>query len=71
MQVGHNSVELAMEWLIAHPEDPATAAAAAAAAAAAPAPAASDADLARLLAQQDEDEEASGMVPFPTCHALY
>ena len=26
MQVGHNSVELAMEWLISHPEDVAPAA---------------------------------------------
>ena len=27
MQVGHNSVELAMEWLFSHPEDPSAAAA--------------------------------------------
>ena len=35
VQVGHNSVELAMEWLIAHPEDPGGAGGAAASGAAA------------------------------------
>ena len=33
MQVGHNSVEMAMEWLFSHPEDPSASAAPAAAAA--------------------------------------
>jgi hypothetical protein len=35
LQVGHNSVELAMEWLISHPEEAAPAAVAAPAGAAA------------------------------------
>ena len=42
VQVGHNSVELAMEWLFSHPEDPSTLAA--------PAPAA--AEPAKDVAQQ-------------------
>ena len=42
VQVGHNSVELAMEWLFSHPDDPS--------ASAAPAPAA--AEPAKDVAQQ-------------------
>ncbi|KAK9833876.1 hypothetical protein WJX74_008569 [Apatococcus lobatus] len=48
-RVGHNSVELAMEWLIAHPEDPAAAGGAADAAAAASAEG-DEAQLAQALA---------------------
>lgn len=33
VQIGHNSVEMAMEWLFSHPEDPSASAAPAAAAA--------------------------------------
>ena len=58
MQVGHNSVELAMEWLIAHPEDPAAAAGAAGAAPAASAEG-DEAQLAQALAASLNSGEPS------------
>ena len=83
MQVGHNSVELAMEWLIAHPEDPAAAGTGAGAAATAPAEG-DEAQLAQALAaslkagEPSEDVAVSPVCPmvpqpmlfFPTCSSL-
>lgn len=71
MQVGHNSVELAMEWLIAHPEDPAAAAGAAGAAAAASAEG-DEAQLAQALAASLKSGEPSkdAAVSSLACHTL-